>query len=100
MNNTTTPENGKAEHPSPSGQHPTPNIQHPTSNGGGRHETYRVPPLISPQRVSRFLLESAKRERAAEFTRVSPATIEHIESLVRATCLRLVQKAPANGGAI
>ncbi|HEY3898967.1 MAG TPA: hypothetical protein VGM54_10160 [Chthoniobacter sp.] len=59
--------------------------------------TYRMPRLLSPTHVRKFLLESAKRERAHKFTRVSKETLEHLESSMRAKCLDLVKRAPSKG---
>lgn len=53
--------------------------------------------LISPSKVRRYLLDTAKKTRAHKFTRVSQETLDAAEAAVRSFCARHVAAAPSKG---
>jgi hypothetical protein len=53
--------------------------------------------LTSPSKVRRYLLDTAGKQRAHKFTRVSQETLEKIESATRQACLAHIQSAPSKG---
>jgi len=56
--------------------------------------------MINRKAVRLFVLDTAKRNRAHEFTRVSPEVYEMLEARIREWCRRMVHSQPSAGKTI
>jgi len=56
--------------------------------------------LINKQKVRRFLLEYAQRNRAHKYTQVATSVYDQVESALREQCRRIVHAQPSKGKTI